>query len=721
MRINELGFRPPACTYAVTLPENWDNKNLFLARISAPPSMPENSGENLAETLQRLHAIVESSPVAIIALDGDGMVRMWNASAERIFGWSESDVVGRQNPTIPPELEQEYRALMASRMHGLSQSGFETTRVRKDGTLIDVSVWSAPLRGASGEITGMMTMLADTTDHKRTERETVQLLASEQAARAEVDIEKRYRKLLEAAPDAILEVDRQGRIVLVNLQAERLFGYTRAELLGNRIEFLLPDRFRGRHPGHRDTFFEHPIMRPMGTGLELCARRADGSEFAVDVTLSPYDSDGAGRVICVVRDVTERKHAEEQIQTLNQHLEQRTAELIATNKELELRNREVERVNRLKDAFLASMSHELRTPLNSIIGFSDLLAEQGAANFNPKQKRFLGHIQQGSRHLLELINDILDLSKIEAGHLELKYEDFEISPAVAEVVATVRPIATAKNIDFASGVAGDLFLYADRLRFKQVLYNLLSNAIKFTPAGGQVSIESSDEQGTLRFCVADTGIGIPAEEQEAIFESFHQVGTTTKGVREGTGLGLAITKRLLEQHGGSIWVESELGKGSRFFFTLPLRPKGEEAAAAGDGQAPLILVAEDEGAAQELLVSHLEEAGYRVITVASGAEAVKAAIRLRPDVITLDLLMPGKSGWQTLDELKKTPATAAIPVIIVSVVEERKKGLSVGATDYLVKPVSKERLLETIYRASAGSGRRISERRQRGQEESPGS
>jgi len=704
------------------VPKNWDNKNLFLARITAPPRMSENSGENLAETLQRLHAIVEASPVAIIALDGDGTVRMWNASAERIFGWSEAEVVGHRNPTIPAELEPEYRSLVASRMHGLSQSGFETTRIRKNGTLIDVSLWSAPLRGASGEITGMMTMLADTTDHKREEREMVHLLASEQAARAEVDVEKRYRKLLEAAPDAILEVDRQGRIVLVNLQAERLFGYRRTELLGTGVEFLIPDRFRGRHPGHRDSFFEHPIMRPMGTGLELYARRADGSEFAVDVTLSPYDSDGTGRVICVVRDVTERKLAEEQIQTLNQHLEQRTAELVATNKELELRNREVERVNRLKDEFLASMSHELRTPLNSIIGFSDLLAEQGAANFNPKQKRFLGHIQQGSRHLLELINDILDLSKIEAGRLELKYEDFEVSQAVAEVVATVRPIATAKNIQFDSTVAADLFLYADRLRFKQVLYNLLSNALKFTPAGGQVSIEGSEERRAVRFLVADTGIGIPTGEQEAIFESFHQVGTTTKGVREGTGLGLAITKRLVEQHGGSIWVESELGKGSRFFFTLPLRPsEGEERAANDDGQAPLILVAEDEGAAQELLLSRLEEAGYRVITVASGAEAVQAAIRLQPDVITLDLLMPGKSGWQTLDELKKIPATAAIPVIIVSVVEERKKGLSVGAADYLVKPVSKERLLETIRRASAASGRRTSERRQRGQEESPDS
>ncbi len=675
---------------------------------------------DLTEMLQRLHAIVEASPLAIVALDGDGTIRMWNPSAERMFGWSEAEVVGRQNPTIPPELQPEYRSLVASRMQGLSQSGFDTTRARKDGSMIEVSVWTAPLRDATGAITGIMTMLVDTTLNKRAERETAQLRASEQAARAQIDVEERYRKLLEAAPDAILEVDRHGRIILVNMQAERLFGYTRADLLGNRIEMLIPDRFRGRHPEHRDAFFENPVMRPMGTGLELYARRSDGSEFAVDVTLSPYDSEGADRVICVVRDVTERKRAEEQIQMLNQHLEQRTAELVATNKELELRNREVERVNRLKDEFLASMSHELRTPLNSIIGFSDLLAEQGAANFNPKQKRFLGHIQQGSRHLLELINDILDLSKIEAGRLELKYEDFEISHAVAEVVATVRPIATAKNIQFDSAVPEGLFLYADRLRFKQVLYNLLSNALKFTASGGRVSIAGSASDGSVRFCVADTGIGIPAGEQEAIFESFHQVGTTTKGVREGTGLGLAITKRLIEQHGGAIWVESDLGKGSRFFFTLPVRVMdGEDAAPADDDETPLVLVVEDEGAAQELMVSHLEEAGYRVITVGSGGEAVRSAINLHPDVITLDLLMPGKSGWQTLDELKKTPATTAIPVIIVSVVEERKKGLSVGAADYLVKPVSKERLLETIRRAMATSGRRTSEGRQRGQEESP--
>ena len=644
---------------------------------------------------------------------------MWNRSAERIFGWTEAEVIGRPNPTIPADRAEEFRGLVQTRMKGEAQAGFETVRMRKDGTLVDVSIWTSPLRDDTGKITGIMTELAEITERKRSERDRVQLLASEQAARAEAGIEKRYRKLLEAAPDAILEVDRQGRIVLVNVQVEKLFGYTRGELLGKPVEILIPGRFRN-HPAHRDIYFGDPVMRPMGTGLELYAKRADGSEFAVDVTLSPNEVEGADRVICVVRDVTERKRAEEQIQTLNQNLEQRTEALIATNKALELQNREVERANRLKDEFLASMSHELRTPLNSIIGFSDLLAERGDEQFTPKHKRFIGHIQQGARHLLELINDILDLSKIEAGHLELKYEEFNVSAAAAEVLATVRPIAVAKNIEVTSTLPEDLSVDGDRLRFKQVLYNLLSNAIKFTAAGGRISIECSETGGVAEFCVADTGIGIPAEEHEAIFSSFHQVGTTTKGVREGTGLGLAITKRLVEQHGGRIWVNSEPGKGSHFYFTLPLKAEAPDNGVSGKpGDAPLVLVVEDEGAAQELLVSHLEEAGYRAVTVSTGAEAVRAARDIHPDVITMDVLLPGKTGWQALEELKQSPDTASIPVIIVSVVEERKKGLSIGASDYLVKPVSKENLLEAIRRATATSSWKGREDRRR-HEESPG-
>lgn len=381
--------------------------------------------------------------------------------------------------------------------------------------------------------------------------------------------DNRYRRLLEAAPDGIVEVDGSGRIVLVNSQAEKLFGYRREELLGKSVELLMPQRFRERHPSHRAGYCAHSVVRPMGSGLDLRALRADGTEFAVDINLSPFKGETGPGVICVIRDVTDRKAVEEQIKMLNQSLEQRTRDLAVTNTELEIRNREVEKANRLKSNFLATMSHELRTPLNSIIGFSDLLAEQTAGRLTQKQERFVGHVKESSRHLLALINDILDLSKIEAGRLELKYESFPMRVAADEVLSTVRPLAAAKRIELGTELSADLALCADRVRLKQVLYNLLSNAIKFTPQEGRVRLAARSATSLVNVSVIDTGIGIPREEQESIFEPFHQLPASAQGVREGTGLGLSITKLLVEQHGGRIWVESELNKGSQFNFTIP--------------------------------------------------------------------------------------------------------------------------------------------------------
>lgn len=381
--------------------------------------------------------------------------------------------------------------------------------------------------------------------------------------------DNRYRRLLEAAPDGIVEVDGGGRIVLVNSQAEKLFGYRREELLGKSVEILMPQRFRECHPSHRAGYCAHSVIRPMGSGLDLRALRADGTEFAVDINLSPFKGETGPGVICVIRDVTDRKAVEEQVKMLNQSLEQRTRDLAETNSELEIRNREVEKANRLKSNFLATMSHELRTPLNSIIGFSDLLAEQTAGPLTQKQERFVGHVKASSRHLLALIDDILDLSKIEAGRLELKCESFEMSVAAAEVLSTVRPLAAAKQIELGTELSPELAVHADRVRLKQVLYNLLSNAIKFTPQGGHVCLVARLEDSLLCVSVIDTGIGIPREEQESIFEPFHQLAASAKGIREGTGLGLSITKLLVEQHGGRIWVESEPGRGSQFHFALP--------------------------------------------------------------------------------------------------------------------------------------------------------
>ncbi len=640
-------------------------------------------------------------------------------------------------------------------------------------------------------------------------------------ARDVVQADLRFRQIFEASPDAILQVDSHGKIVLSNSLAGEMFGYRWDQLLGKSVDEFVPARMRARHPEHRDHYQAKPTMRPMGSGLDLWARRADGTEFPVDITLSPLDTKDGPQVVCVVRDMTDRRRIEEALHRQAQLIEashdaiivrefagkilqwnagaqeiygwsaeeamgqtshtlfqtvfplslehvetelERTgqwngevrhtrrdgahitvetrhivvgkaggrsgalleinrdvtkrkqaeeavaelnAQLASTNKELELRNQDVERANRLKSEFLASMSHELRTPLNAIIGFSDLLAEQTAGALSQKQQRFVNHIQQGARHLLALINDILDLSKVEAGRLELNRENVPIALVLAEVFTGIRPAAAAKSIAVHSSVAPDAAVFADRIRFKQILLNLLSNAVKFTPDGGKIWVEAVERRGRITVSVSDTGLGIPIEEQEAIFDAFHQAGATTKGIKEGTGLGLAITKRLVEEHGGRIWVESEPGKGARLSFTIaagrswPEEEPHEEAAAGLAGlprEQPLVLIVDDEAPARELLSSWLQPEGYQLIMAASSAEALAKAAEHVPDAITLNMLMPGKGGWDTLYELKKTPVTAAIPVIVVSVVDEPKIGMALGASEYLVKPVDRVVLLETVRR-----------------------
>lgn len=507
------------------------------------------------------------------------------------------------------------------------------------------------------------------------------MMASSQAA-------QRLYLFLEAAPDAILEVDRQGRILLSNPEAERMFQRSKAELLGLRVDELVPERFRGSHMAHREHYGAHPTRRPMGAGLGLYALRKDGSELAVDINLSPL-ADTEGHVLCVVRDISERRAAEE---------------------EIAVRTREVERANRLKSEFLASMSHELRTPLNTILGFSELLSEESAGALNEKQKRFVTHIQHDAQHLLELINDILDLSKIEAGRLELHVEPFAMAVATAEVLTSVRPLAAAKHLTLDGDVDTKVVIEADRLRFKEILYNLLSNAIKFTPAGGRVWLESSIVDGSVCLAISDTGIGIKPEDQQVIFESFRQVSPTTKGVREGTGLGLAITRRLVEHHGGRIWVESTPGRGSRFFLTLPIageEHEQQEAAGIQEEQAalaPLILVTSHASAWRDDVSRFLEQEGFRTLPASSGADAMHKARDHRPSVVLLDMEVAGKSGWETLHELKTSPKTSSIPVVIASPTDEGRMGQALGAAACLVKPYSNQALLHTIRHALRAEG-----------------
>ena len=399
----------------------------------------------------------------------------------------------------------------------------------------------------------------------------------------------------------------------------------------------------------------------------------------------------------VAVDITQRRRDEEEKRRF-------TERLAAANRELELRNRAVQRATELKSKFLASMSHELRTPLNAIVGFSDLLSEQTAGQLNAKQLRFVHHIKQGSGHLLQLINDILDLSKIEAGQLEFRYEEFGIQAALPEVFSTIRPPATTKNITVKENLPISSVIRADRVRFKQVLFNLLSNAVKFTANGGKVEIETCERGNMAYVSVADNGMGIRVEDQALVFEEFRQV-EGGPGAHEGTGLGLAITKRLVEQQGGTITLESEFGNGSRFTVGFPLGeqrpvlettvPVASEVHARAGEPTPMVLVVDDQLAARELLTSYLA-ASYRVTTADSGRDALVKAKQLRPQAVILDVLMGKENGFETLVALRKSPETANIPIIILSIVDQKQIGFALGATDYLVKPIPKKVLLETL-------------------------
>lgn len=523
------------------------------------------SEEDLVYTKETLIELFEACPLAIVVLNPQGVVLLWNSSAEKIYGWRREEAIGKPLPTIPQGSEEEFHSLLESQLHGVPHSGKQVRRQRKDGTFLDIILWTAPLRDENGSVRGKIAISADLTESRNAEREYMRLLESERDAKLRAEVMDRFRELLEAAPDAIIEIDSQGRIVLLNEVTERLFGYSKNDLLGQSIDVLVPEELRGRHSGHRARYVSSPVTRPMGSGLTLYARRKDGSQFPVEISLSPLKSAAGVRTSTIIRDVSERKKAEDQIREIQAKF---TAELSSTNRELAERNQEVEQANRLKSEFVANMSHELRTPLHTIIGFAQLLEEEIAGGLNAKQKRFVEHIHRDSLHLLDLINGILDLSKIEAGKFELHVESFDVAEALDEVLSSVAPLAAEKPISLDQSICARFMISADRTRFKQILYNLLSNAVKFTPPSGRVSVACSTSESSATFAISDTGIGIAKEEQALIFDKFYRVGSTAK--EEGAGLGLAITKRLIEQHGGRISVESELGVGTCFSFELPL-------------------------------------------------------------------------------------------------------------------------------------------------------
>ncbi|MCX8027436.1 MAG: response regulator [Thermodesulfovibrionales bacterium] len=550
---------------------------------------------------------------------------------------------------------------------------------------------------------------------------------------------KQYLKnILDNSADLIISTDDNDNIVEFNKGAERILKYKRDEALGMPFDKIW------MHPEQKVAIIEKMRQKDgFITNYETVFVRKDGSGVDISLTLSfLYDDNGnAIGLVGVGKDITIEKNLERaleernlELQILNTHLEEKVLE---RTRELQIANKELERSNKLKSQFIATMSHELRTPLNSILGFSELLLDELFGTLNEKQKRYVNNIHNSGTHLLQLINNILDIAKIESGKMELFIENFDVKTAIIEVENVLRPLIDKKKLIFTLHYnTSQNTITADKIKFKQILYNLLTNAIKFTDEGGFITVyvedviesfcKSSDTDAKidyrfLKITVEDNGIGIKTEDLQRIFEEFEQVDGSMSRRYEGSGLGLALSKKLVQLQGGEITVESEFGKGSKFSFTIPIitsdetitKGKTDEIEAIpvetdedireylntitkGHTEKPLILIIEDDKPTSELLSLYLSKEGYRIAHVYDGRDALPRIRELNPFAIILDIMLPNKDGWEILQEIKLDPQIKDIPVIIYSIVDNKELGFTLGATDYLIKPVDKDLLIKKM-------------------------
>ena len=501
---------------------------------------------------------------------------------------------------------------------------------------------------------------------------------------SEAQHQKQYfEELVKNNPVAIVALDNREDIVSINPAFERLFGFTASEVVGRNLDRLITtEEMRREAVGYTRQAADDHAVKVVRQRL-----RKDGTLVDVEVLAVPVTVAGQRvGVMGLYHDITE----------------------------LLLARREAEAANSAKSQFLASMSHELRTPLNAIIGYSEMLQEEVADLGQTALAPDLEKIRTAGRHLLSLINDILDLSKIEAGKLELYLEPFDVEAVVREVATTVTPLVEKNGnrleVRCADGIG---MMHSDLTRTRQVLLNLLSNACKFT-TGGAITLAAERERPTdgtgdwLVFRVSDTGIGMTPEQLAKLFEAFTQADASTSRHYGGTGLGLAITRRFCRMMGGDVNVASIAGRGSTFTVRLPASP-GERreapAAPAADaadagGAAPsgTLLVIDDDPEARALMRRFLGKEGFRILEAADGPTGLLLARELKPDVITLDVLMPGMDGWEVLSALKDDPELAAIPVVLATIVDEEHLGFALGAAEYLTKPIDRERLIAVLDR-----------------------
>lgn len=591
---------------------------------------------------------------------------------EGVVGW----VMGRRSPLVISDVEKDDR----------------WTSLPEDmGTRSAIVV---PILGGGGEAFGALILQSsqvgafDDMDLRLVETAAVQLgnalnnaelyrLIREQAERLggmlrtqQIEAAKSHA-ILEGIADGVLVTDPNGRVVLFNAAAERILGIKREEALGRMFDEMvgLYGSMAREWALHVEQWRESPETHHAG---QFLAQRIELGERFISVHLSPVISSGQEflGLVSVFRDITTEVQAD-----------------------------------RAKSDFVSMVSHELRTPMTAVKAYVDLLLMGTPGPLNDQQRKFLKVVKSNSERLIDLVSDLLDISRIEAGKVKLERQPVDMNELIEQVVMTIMPNVEEKGQTIRALVpAGLPKAYGDPARLTQILTNLVGNAYKYTPEGGEITVYAYVRHGMMHVAVQDTGIGISPENQRKVFERFYRVDDP--GVREttGTGLGLSIAALLVQMHGGQIWVESEVGEGSIFYFTVPLaegeplEDMGQAPAEVETPGAPTILVVEDDPDVADLLQLMLKRAGYQVLITASGAEALSIARQQQPQLISLDIWLPDINGFEVLEQLKLDPKTRDIPVVILSVVQDQERGLRLGAAAYLTKPLNEEQLLGALSR-----------------------
>jgi len=620
----------------------------------------------LAEERNLLHTLIDNLPDYIFVKDAESRFIINNIAHRRILGVKTiEEVIGETDfDFFPEDLARQYysdeQQILQSGKPLINREEFTIDSEGKGQWLFTSKV---PLRNNNNSIIGLVGISHDITERKRAQ----EALEKEKA---------KLEAMISGMKEGVVFADVNDKVAEVNPYFSKLMETSKDEIIGKTLWNFhhgeIADKLRGHIQKFRGSSESPPVI----------IQRSIGNAHVIMRVQPIYRDKEYDGVLLNVIDVTKLVNARWQ----------------------------AEKANRAKSEFLANMSHELRTPLNSIIGFAEVLKDGLCGELNEDQITSVIDIYESGKHLLQMINDVLDLSKVESGKLKLQLEEFSIDKAIYDVKSIIREMVNKKGVNLQINIPDDLpNIYADLVKFKQIMFNLLSNAVKFTPQKGSITVDVKFNDNQFYISVKDTGIGISKEDQKTIFDEFKQVDSSRSREYEGTGLGLALTKKIVELHGGKIWVKSEgLGLGSEFSFALPLRKSEDEVSqevlaklpskvkVSDDPNRKTILVVEDNVKAAQLLCILLAEEGYKTVVATDGKKAVEMAQEIRPFAITLDIMLPKKDGWQVMQELKSFPDTNDIPVIIISVIDNQNLGFNMGALGYLVKPIDKEQFKITL-------------------------